>query len=161
MKYILFIWMIIPLTIESSTSEQLNDFFESDLTFTQTSLNKNKNLIEESEGIFKRLEDNSILIEISTPFRENYFIDENKIEIHDLDFDQVRIIRREDIKENIFLGYLVDGFDDSQISSQLNDYEFKLKINEQNIDLKFINKNHLQVKFKDNMDINNLINFYK
>lgn len=153
--------MIIPLTIESSTSAQLNDFFDSDLTFTQTSLNKNKNLMEESEGIFKRLEDNSILIEISTPFRENYFIDENKIEIHDLDFDQVRIIRREDIKENIFLGYLVDGFDDSHIFSQLNDYEFKLKINEQNIDLKFINKNHLQVKFKDNMDINNLINFYK
>ena len=153
--------MIIPLTIESSTSAQLNDFFDSDLTFTQTSLNKNKNLIEESEGIFKRLEDNSIAIEISTPFRENYFIDENKIEIHDLDFDQVRIIRREDIKENIFLGYLVDGFDDSYISSEINDYEFKLKINEQNIDLKFINKNHLQVKFKDNMDINNLINFYK
>ena len=153
--------MIIPLTIESSTSAQLNDFFDSDLTFTQTSLNKNKNLIEESEGIFKRLEDNSIVIEISTPFRENYFIDENKIEIHDLDFDQVRIIRREDIKENIFLGYLVDGFDDLSISSELNDYEFKLKINEQNIDLKFINKNHLQVKFKDNMDINNLINFYK
>ena len=44
---------------------------------------------------------------------------------------------------------------------ELNDYEFKLKINEQNIDLKFISKNHLQVKFKDNMDINNLINFYK
>ena len=145
--------MIIPLTIESSTSEQLNDFFDSDLTFTQTSLNKNKNLIEESEGIFKRLEDNSIVIEISTPFRENYFIDENKIEIHDLDFDQVRIIRREDIKENIFLGYLVDGFDDSYISSELNDYEFKLKINEQNIDLKFISKNHLQVKFKDNIHI--------
>ena len=153
--------MMIPLTIESSTSEQLNDFFNGDLTFTQTSLNKNKNLIEESEGIFKRLKDNSIVIEISTPFRENYFIDENKIEIHDLDFDQVRIIRREDIKENIFLGYLVDGFDDSYISSELNDYEFKLKINEQNIDLKFISKNHLQVKFKDNMDINNLINFYK
>ena len=153
--------MIIPLTIESSISEQLNDFFNSDLKFTQTSLNKNKNLIEESEGIFKRLEDNSIVIEISTPFRENYFIDENKIEIHDLDFDQVRIIRREDIKENIFLGYLVDGFDDSYITSELNDYEFKLKINEQNINLKFINKNHLQVKFKDNMDINNLINFYK
>ena len=153
--------MIIPLTIESSTSEQLNDFFNGDLTFTQTSLNKNKNLIEESKGIFKRLEDNSIVIEISTPFRENYFIDENKIEIHDLDFDQVRIIRREDIKENIFLGYLVDGFDDSYISSELNDYEIKLKINEQNIDLKFINKNHLQVRFKDNMDINNLINFYK
>ena len=71
--------MIIPLTTESSTSEQLNDFFDSDLTFTQTSLNKNKNLIEESEGIFKRLEDNSIVIEISTPFRENYFIDKNKI----------------------------------------------------------------------------------
>ncbi len=35
--------MIIPLTTESSTSEQLNDFFDSDLTFTQTSLNKNKN----------------------------------------------------------------------------------------------------------------------
>ncbi len=153
--------MMIPLTIESSTPEQLNDFFNGDLTFTQTSLNKNKNLIEESEGIFKRLEDNSIVIEISTPFRENYFIDENKIEIHDLDFDQVRIIRREDIKENIFLGYLVDGFDDSYISSELNDYEFKLKINEQNIDLKFISKNHLQVKFKDNMDISNLINFYK
>ena len=161
MKYILLTWMIIPLTVESSTSEQLNNFFNSDLIFTQTSLNKNKNLIEESEGIFKRLEDNSIVIEISTPFRENYIIDKNKIEIHDLDFDQVRIISREDIKENIFLGYLVDGFDDSYISSELNDYEFKLKINEQNIDLKFINKNHLQVKFKDNMDINNLINFYK
>ena len=46
--------MIIPLTIDShSTSEQLNDFFNSDLKFTQTSLNKNKNLIEESEGIRK------------------------------------------------------------------------------------------------------------
>ena len=55
----------------------------------------------------------------------------------------------------------MDGFDDSYITSELNDYEFKLKINEQNINLKFINKNHLQVKFKDNMDINNLINFYK
>ena len=46
--------MIIPLTIESSTSEQLNDFFDSDLTFTQTSLNKNKNLInfEEKKGYF-------------------------------------------------------------------------------------------------------------
>ena len=54
----------------------------------------------------------------------------------------------------------MDGFDDSHISSELNDYEFKLKING-HIDLKFINKNHLQVKFKDNMDINNLINFYK
>ena len=100
-KYILFIWMIIPLTIESSTSEQLNDFFDSDLTFTQTSLNKNKNLIEESEGIFKRLEDNTIVLEISTPFRENYFIDKNKIEIHDLDFDQVRIIK-EKISRKIF-----------------------------------------------------------
>lgn len=152
---------MIPLTIESSTSEQLNDFFNSDLTFTQTSLNKNKNLIEESEGIFRRLEDNSIVIEISTPFRENYFIDKNKIEIHDLDFDQVRMIKREDIKENIFLEYLVDGFDDSDMTFELNDDEIKLKINKQNIDLKFINKNHLQVKFKDNMDINNLINFYK
>ena len=36
-----------------------------------------------------------------------------------------------------------------------------LRLMIQNIDLKFINKNHLQVKFKDNMDINNLINFYK
>ena len=161
MKYILFIWMIIPLTIESSISKKLNDFFNSDLTFTQTSLNTNKNLIEESEGVFKRLEDNSIVIEISTPFRENYFIDKNKIEVHDLDFDQVRIVRREDIKENIFLEYLVDGFDDSLIYSELNDYEIKLKFNEQIIDFKFNNKNHLQVKFKDNMEINNLINFYK
>ena len=153
--------MMIPLTIEPSASKQLNDFFGSNLTFIQTSLNKNKNLIVESEGVFKRLEDDSIVIEISTPFRENYFIDKNKIQIHDLDFDQVRIIRREDIKENIFLGYLIDGFDDSYVSSEVNDYEIKLKINEQNIDLKFINKNHLQVKFKDNMDINNLINFFK
>ena len=88
---------------------------------------------------FPKKDSNQYYVDLGNRNEHSVLWEVKKIVIHDLDFDQVRIIRREDIKENIFLGYLVDGFDDSYISSELNDYEFKLKINEQNIDLKFIN----------------------
>ena len=77
-------------SIYASISNELDIFFSEDLKFIQTSLNENKNSIDESEGIFKRVSNNNIILEIVSPFKERYFLTEEYIEIHDLEFDQIK-----------------------------------------------------------------------
>ena len=76
MRYLLLLSALIIVNVESSYSSELNNFFSGELKFIQTSLNKDKNSFEESEGVFKRLDDKSIVIEVTSPFREKYFIKE-------------------------------------------------------------------------------------
>ena len=63
MRYLLLLSALIIVNLESSYSSELNNFFSGELKFIQTSLNKDKNSFEESEGVFKRLDDKSIVIE--------------------------------------------------------------------------------------------------
>tara|TARA_B100000963_G_scaffold3112_1_gene2363 strand:+ start:2057 stop:2509 length:453 start_codon:yes stop_codon:yes gene_type:complete len=148
------------LNIESSYSIELNNFFSGELKFIQTSLNKGKNSFVESEGVFKRLDDNSILIEVSSPFREVYFIKDEYIEIHDLEFDQITKIPKKEYEKNIFLNYLIDGFEDLNISNN-NSNSFLISDKKTSYYFEYLNNNMLQVRFKDNMDVTNLIKFYK
>ena len=74
----------------SDTSEQLNTFFNNELFFIQTSINKLNNTSDESKGTYIKNDDKSIVIEINSPFREKYFINNNEIKIHDLDFNQIK-----------------------------------------------------------------------
>lgn len=147
--------------IYASISNELNIFFSEDLKFIQTSLNENKNSIDESEGIFKRVSKNNIILEIVSPFKERYFLTEEYIEIHDLEFDQIKNIPKEEYKNNLFINYLINGFDDKTLQSMDED-SFVIIDNEENsYQFKYINKNTLQVRFKDNMDVTNIIKFYK
>ena len=144
----------------ATISDELNNFFNGDLKFIQTSLNENKNSIDESEGIFKRVINNDINIEVISPFKEKYILTKEYIEIYDLEFDQVKTIPTEEYKNNLFVNYLINGFDEKSIE-RINQNSFVIDDKNNSYQFKYINKNTLQVRFKDNMDVTNIIRFYK
>ena len=148
-------------SIYASISNELDIFFSEDLKFIQTSLNENKNSIDESEGIFKRVSKNNIILEIVSPFKERYFLTEEYIEIHDLEFDQIKNIPKEEFKNNLFINYLINGFDDKSLQSTDENSFVIIDDGKNSYQFKYINKNTLQVRFKDNMDVTNIIKFYK
>ena len=161
LKFISLLCLFLTNSIYASISNELDIFFSEDLKFIQTSLNENKNSIDESEGIFKRVSKNNIILEIVSPFKERYFLTEEYIEIHDLEFDQIKNIPKEEFKNNLFINYLINGFDDKTLQS-MDENSFVIIDNEENsYQFKYINKNTLQVRFKDNMDVTNIIKFYK
>ena len=161
LKFISLLCLFLASSIYASISNELDIFFSEDLKFIQTSLNENKNSIDESEGIFKRVSNNNIILEIVSPFKERYFLTEEYIEIHDLEFDQIKNIPKEEFKNNLFINYLINGFDDKTLQS-MGENSFVIIDNEENsYQFKYINKNTLQVRFKDNMDVTNIIKFYK
>ena len=161
LKFISLLCLFLASSIYASISNELDIFFSEDLKFIQTSLNENKNSIDESEGIFKRVSNNNIILEIVSPFKERYFLTEEYIEIHDLEFDQIKNIPKEEYKNNLFINYLINGFDDKTLQS-MDENSFVIIDNEENrYQFKYINKNTLQVRFKDNMDVTNIIKFYK
>ena len=148
-------------SIYASISNELDIFFSEDLKFIQTSLNENKNSIDESEGIFKRVSKNNIILEIISPFKERYFLTEEYIQIHDLEFDQIKNIPKEEYKNNLFINYLINGFDDKTLQSMDENSFVIIDDRNNSYQFKYINKNTLQVRFKDNMDVTNIIKFYK
>ena len=147
-------------SIYASISNELDNFFSGDLKFIQTSLNEIKNSIDESKGIFKRVSNNNISIEIVSPFKERYFLTEEYIEIYDLEFDQIKNIPKEEFKNNLFINYLINGFDDKALISK-DKNSFVINDGKNIYQFKYINQSTLQVRFKDNMNITNIIKFYK
>ena len=93
MKIIVFIFLILfnVNVYAFNAAEQLNNFFQSELSFVQKSLNKKNNNIDESTGVLKRNIDNTIQIEVFKPYGESYLINEHEIKIHDLEFNQIEI----------------------------------------------------------------------
>ena len=153
--------LFLASSIYASISNELDIFFSEDLKFIQTSLNESKNSIDESEGIFKRVSNNNIILEIVSPFKERYFLTEEYIEIHDLEFDQIKNIPKEEFKNNLFINYLINGFDDKSLQSTDENSFVIIDDGKNSYQFKYINKNTLQVRFKDNMDVTNIIKFYK
>ena len=145
--------LIFATNCVSDASEQLNTFFNNELFFTQTSINKLNNNVDESKGTYIKNEDKSIVIEVNSPFREKYYINDNEIKIHDLDFNQIKKIPINDKNETMLINFLSDGFP--------KNFNNKITINEKIFLIDFINENTVQIKFKDNMQIDNIIEFYK
>ena len=150
---IIYILFLFSLNIYSDISKDLNIFFNNELSFLQTSKNKLNNILDESKGIYKKNNDNSILIEVHEPFKETYLINDNEIKIHDLEFNQIKRIPLDKISENFFINFLINGFPENFIN--------QIKDNEEVISIDFINKDTLKIKFKDNMEIENTIQFKK
>lgn len=161
LKFISLLCLFLANSIYASISNELDIFFSEDLKFIQTSLNENKNSIDESEGIFKRVSKNNIILEIVSPFKERYFLTEEYIEIHDLEFDQIKNIPKEEFKNNLFINYLINGFDDQSLQRTDENSFVIIDDGKNSYKFKYINKNTLQVRFKDNMDVTNIIKFYK
>ena len=149
------------MLISANSIESLNIFFKNNLEFVQTSFNTINNSFDKSYGNFSRDSNNNIKIEINSPFKEIYFINENGIEIHDLEFNQKRFIKNQDISSNI-LKLIKNGFNDESLNlEQVNSTKFKITEFEKNYYFEFLSNDTLQIKYKDNMDLDNLINFSK
>lgn len=146
--------------ISSASLEDLNIFFKNELSFTQTSLNKINNNFDTSSGKITRKNDNSLQIEVDEPFKERYSINNDGIKVHDLEFDQVRIIKKEEINNNI-LEFIYSGFSEDLDIENLNDKSFKVTVDNNFYHIEFINKQTLQIKYKDNMNVENLVRFFK
>ena len=160
LKLIILLCLFLVNYTYATISDELNNFFNGDLKFIQTSLNENKNSIDESEGIFKRVINNDINIEVVSPFKEKYILTKEYVEIYDLEFDQVKTIPKEEYINNLFVNYLINGFDEKNIE-RIDQNSFVINDENNTYQFKYINKNTLQVRFKDNMDVTNIIRFYK
>lgn len=146
--------------ISSASLEDLNIFFQNELSFKQTSLNKINNNFDTSSGKIIRDNNNSLQIEIYEPFRERYVINNNGIKIYDLEFDQVRMIKKEEINNNI-LEFIYNGFSEDLDIDNLDDKSFKISEDNNYYYVEFVNKNTLQIKYEDNMGVENLVRFFK
>ena len=153
--------LLFNLTLSAYSSETLNNFFSYNLSFVQTSFNNINNVFDKSYGNFYRNSDNSIKIEINEPFKETYIIDRTGIEIHDLDFNQKRFIKKDDISNNL-IDFINNGFPKNPSNIEIiNKRSFKIFEGKKIYYFEFLDKNILQIKYKDNMNIDTLINFSK
>ena len=146
----------------ANSEESLNTFFNNELSFIQTSLNKINDSFDESSGVLTRNEDNTVKIEITEPFKEIYFINNDGIEIHDLEFNQIKIINKTDLVNNSMYNFINDGFSKEGLNiKEIDDSSFSIEDNNNFFYFDFIDEKVLHIKYKDNMNIDNLIRFYK
>jgi len=142
-----------------NVAEQLDNFFQSELSFVQKSLNNKNNNIDESSGVLKRNIDNSIQIEVFKPYGEVYLINDYEIKIHDLEFNQTRNIPIKELENDFFIDIILNGITNNHDITIIEDDKYILTKDGFEIAINFINKDTLQLKYKDNMGINNLIRF--
>ena len=153
--------MLLSFIVSADPTELLNGFFKNNLKFTQTSFNSVNNSFDKSYGTFYRDLENNIKIEITSPFKEIYLINKNGVEVHDLEFNQKRFIKNEDISNNL-LNFIKNGFDKELLSlEQINSKNLKIINDDKTYYFEFLSNNELQIKYKDNLNVDNLINFSK
>tara|TARA_Y100001970_G_scaffold262575_1_gene346975 strand:+ start:16982 stop:17491 length:510 start_codon:yes stop_codon:yes gene_type:complete len=96
----------------------LNSELKKNYSFFERSLSESEMRIDTSSGkIF--FTNQEILINVLSPFEENYRIYEDTIEIHDVFLDQTQVINIEEL-DNFFLNLLVDGVDEGEDSYSIN-----------------------------------------
>ena len=118
--------LLLSFIVSADPTELLNGFFKNNLKFTQTSFNSANNSFDKSYGTFYRDIENNIKIEITSPFKEIYLINKNGVEVHDLEFNQKRFIKNEDISNNL-LNFIKNGFDKELLSlEQINSKNLKI-----------------------------------
>ena len=157
--YINILFIFSSLVVASPVNE-LQYFFKNELSFIQSSFNKLDKDYDISEGTFIRNIDNSVRVDIQSPFKEIYFLSKEGLEIHDLEFDQTKNIPIDEI-DNFLVSFLIDGDVNDLKINDLTSNSFTITEDDTNFYFEFLNKNTLQVKFKDNMEVNNLIKFTK
>lgn len=99
----------VSLDAKSISTNLLNDQLKRNYSFIERSLNESEMQIGNSAGkiLFKNDE---VIIQVLTPFEENYRINKETIEIHDVFLDQKQTIEIDQIN-NFFLDLLIEGVD--------------------------------------------------
>ena len=98
------------LDATSISTNLLNNQLKRNYSFIERSLNESEMQIGNSTGkiLFKNDE---VIIQVLTPFEENYRISKETIEIHDVFLDQKQTIEIDQIN-NFFLNLLIEGVDE-------------------------------------------------
>ena len=157
--FFLFPLLYFHVSLFANSYEKALDFFENELSFKQISFNKFSNNYDESLGNYTH-NSNSIVIEITSPFKEIYFINNYGVEIHDLEFNQIKVISKDELKDNLIFNLFIQNTADDKVEL-IDDSTFLIYENKIPFFFNFIDNETLEIKYKDNMEIDNLIIFTK
>ena len=134
----------------------LNDLILKDLNFNQKTLNFKTNKVENSYGNIRRSNE-LITINVESPFKERYKINKDYVEIYDYDFDETKTIFLEDVDIKT-LDFLTKGIRSKDIIL-IKNKSLTLKSSENELYIELIDSKNFVIKFKDNLGLQNLINF--
>ena len=157
--FFLLLLLYFHVSLFGNSYEKALDFFENELNFKQISFNKFSNNYDESLGNYTH-NSNSIQIEITSPFKEIYFINNYGVEIHDLEFNQIKVISKDELKDNLIFNLFIQNTADDKVEL-IDDSTFLIYENKIPYFFNFIDNETLEIKYKDNMEIDNLITFTK
>ena len=117
--FISFIFIFSVFIDASSISiSLLNSELKKNYSFLERSLSESEMRIDTSSGkIFFTNEE--ISIHVLSPFKENYIINGDTIEIHDIFLDQTQIINIDEL-DNFFLNLLIVGIDEDSDTYSIN-----------------------------------------
>ncbi len=152
------ILFIFSTLVSASPVDELEIFFKQELVFIQSSFNKLDKSYDISEGTFIRKADNSVRVDIISPFKEIYFLNKEGLEIHDLEFDQIKNIPINDVN-NLLVSFIINGDIDNSKIINIKKKSFTITEDDKIYYFEFLDTDTLQVKFKDNMEVNNIIKF--
>ena len=142
----------------SYSVDSINDLLLSNkMTFEQKSVNEVANITQISEGEIFRKND-VIRININTPFKEQYSINESYIEINDLEFNQTKLIEIQSLQNQTLLSILKLGFKTEDIENQ-NPNSFSFNIDGKIVVVRYISNKSFSVDYLDNLNILNTIVF--
>jgi hypothetical protein len=144
------------LDATSISTNLLNDQLKRNYSFIERSLNESEMQIGNSAGkiLFKNDE---VIIHVLTPFEENYRINKETIEIHDVFLDQKQTIEIDQIN-NFFLNLLIEGVDeDSEAYSVriIQDSTIKIYENDSSsvISFLFIDNQLKLIRYTDSLGV--------
>ena len=138
------------------SAEMLNSELKKNYSFIERSLNQSDLKIETSSG--KILFDPfGITVNVLTPFEENYRIEEDRIEIHDVFLDQKQTIDIDQL-DNFFINILMNGIDENSQAysiSLINDATIEIiSTNSSNlIRFSFIDNKLNLIRYKDSIGV--------
>ena len=136
--------------------DNLNGLIQNDLNFIQKSINPKTNKVDNSAGNVIRKND-VITINVDSPFKERYKIKQDIVEVYDYDFDETKTILLEDINART-INFLLSGISMEDISSFTENVVY-LSSSTDDVYIELLSDEAFLIKFKDNLGINNIINF--
>ncbi|MDB4191881.1 hypothetical protein N9768_00880 [Gammaproteobacteria bacterium] len=136
--------------------DNLNALIQDDLNFIQKSINPKTNKVDNSAGNVTRIND-VITINVNSPFKERYKIKQDIVEVYDYDFDETKTILLEDINART-INFLLSGISLEDISSFTENAVY-LSGSTDVVYIELLSDEAFVIKFKDNLGINNIINF--
>ena len=140
-----------------SSIDKFNNLIDKDLSFVQKSLDPISNEYIESAGTLIH-QDALIIVNIETPYKEKYTINNTFIDVYDYDFEQSRVIQLDDIDSNM-IHYIKNGITESQNIKVLSTNAIEISENNNKTYIELLDEKRFLIKFKDNMNVTNLINF--